>query len=87
MRENMVKFNKDIGVFTINRPRSSCLFATDFCRERCYHGKFEKLYAIHREKLEADEEQFWKELTGRQLWGHLEDQGQEYQPAPSHEQR
>ena len=65
--KNEVKFCEHIGLFTINRPRTSCVHATDYCLKHCYCAKFEKLYARHMEGVGAREEAYWKSLDGVKL--------------------
>ncbi len=58
-RLKYMKHQKAIDCFTINRPASSCRFATDFCEKYCYNRKFYQIY--HRSMPNGDikDEQFW----------------------------
>lgn len=65
--KSQIKFCKHINLFTINRPRESCRFASDFCFKNCYHAKMENLYARYKDEADKKEEAYWHQITGEQI--------------------
>ena len=39
-----IRYCKDIGMFALDFPRSSCIHRTSFCNKNCYNIKLHKLY-------------------------------------------
>lgn len=62
-----MRFCSDIGMFTIDRSRNSCVWRTEFCSEKCYNNKLYKVYShtmIPRDIINDIE---WNELDGIKL--------------------
>jgi len=64
----MITFCKDLGIYCINRGKSSCKHMTDCCKEYCYNLKF---YNIFTFSLNANNdyilERTWKIMEGKLL--------------------
>lgn len=65
MAKSEMRFCKDIGMFAVDRPRTSCKWATAFCRANCYNAKLEKLFNL--KPKDARNEIFWEQLDGEQI--------------------
>ena len=59
-----INFNKDIGMFSINRSAKSCLYATDFCRKNCYNLKLYKAFGHVMKPADVKYETTWDILNG-----------------------
>lgn len=62
-----MRFCYDIGMFTIDRSRNSCVWKTSFCSKNCYNSKLYKVYhhtMIPRDIINDIE---WNELNGIKL--------------------
>jgi hypothetical protein len=65
-----LRYCKDIGLWAIDRPMTSCTHRTVYCRTNCYNHK---LYAIYRGMKPKDKrnEAYWQALDGGQIREHL----------------
>lgn len=61
-----MRFCASIGLFAIDRPKTSCRHATNFCAARCYNKKLYALYPMMLLK-DAKNEDYWQSLTGESL--------------------
>jgi hypothetical protein len=59
-----VRYCDSIGLYAIDRPRSSCKWATAHCKRHCYNAKLYKMYKEMR-GCEAALEQQWQETDGQ----------------------
>jgi hypothetical protein len=59
----MIRYCKDIGLWTIDRPRSTCVHRTPFCAKSCYNRK---LYTAFPNLVGRDEKNacYWAEMNG-----------------------
>lgn len=60
---NETRFCPDIGLFVHDRPRTSCRHRTQFCNDRCYNVKLEKVFKGIAGK-DLRNEIAWQQLTG-----------------------
>ena len=62
-------YNQHIGMYTIDRPMNTCIFASNFCRRTCYNNKLYKSMfretMLQRDKYNA---LFWDNLDGPYLY-------------------
>ena len=56
--QNEIRFNKDIGLWTLDRDRGSCSWRTEFCDKHCYNNKLYKVFTKMFGKDKRNEE-FW----------------------------
>ena len=56
--KNEIRFNKDIGLWTLDRDRGSCSWRTAFCDKHCYNNKLYKAFNRMFNKDKRSEE-FW----------------------------
>jgi hypothetical protein len=63
----MIRWCKDIDMFAIDRPKSSCLWKTKFCKEHCYNNKFYKMAKIKLELRDKKNETFYSNIFGTDL--------------------
>ncbi len=61
-----IRYCSGIGLYAIDRPRSSCVWKTSFCKEKCYN---KKLYRIYKNMPGRDNknEVYWQTLTGEKF--------------------
>ena len=59
----MFRYCKDIGLWALDRPMSSCLFRTDWCKAHCYNNKFMRWPTVkaHESKLAS----YWDRFINR----------------------
>jgi hypothetical protein len=57
----------DIGLWSIDRPRSSCKWASEFCKMTCYNRSIESRFRKSIPAKDARNEASWKSIDGRQL--------------------
>jgi nicotinic acid mononucleotide adenylyltransferase len=64
--QSELRFNKDIGLFCIDRGRQSCKHATAYCKENCYNRK---LYKVFKNMVNKDirSDKWWQSLTGKKV--------------------
>ena len=68
MQDNFIseiRYCQDIGMFAIDRPKTSCRHRTIFCNENCYNNKLYKLYKLTDK--DTRNEKYWENLTGEKL--------------------
>lgn len=58
---------RNIGLWTINRSRSSCKFATPFCKMHCYNKKLEAIFNHTIAKKDIINDKIWSWLDGDKL--------------------
>lgn len=65
-----MRYCEDIGMFSIDRPLTTCLWRTKFCKENCYNGK---LYKLYKNMITKDQrnEPYWQSLDGESLSSEL----------------
>lgn len=61
-----VRFCADIGLFAIDRPRSTCKHRTAFCAKHCYNGKLETCYKGMK-GADRKNEEAWMTMTERDV--------------------
>jgi len=57
----MFSLTKDLGLYAQSRHRSSCRWASTWCKKHCYMGKFERLWPSTMGPFLARMEQEWKQ--------------------------
>jgi len=62
----LIRHCKDIGMFALDRGRSTCKFSTEFCSERCYNNKFYTMN-IGLDKRDHKNDAYWDALTSEQF--------------------
>jgi len=61
--QHEIRWVDDIGMFASDRSREdSCIHATDYCREKCYNAKLEKVFKLSSKDIRNDV--YWKALNG-----------------------
>lgn len=55
-----LRFCKDIGMFAIDRPKSSCVHASEFCRKHCYNNKLYGVYGNGMRARDKKNEDLWR---------------------------
>lgn len=64
--ESAMRFTEDIGLFTIDRPTSSCRHRTSYCSKNCYNNKLYKCYSSMHKK-DVRNEEYWQSISGEGL--------------------
>jgi len=57
--QNEIRFNKDIGLWTLDRGIESCIWKTEYCKNYCYNNKLYKIFTKMFGKDKRNDE-FWK---------------------------
>jgi len=65
--KSAVRFCQDIGMFSIDRPRTTCKHATSFCAKHCYNVKLEAAFGHVIKPKDNRNEIYWQQLTGSGL--------------------
>lgn len=60
-----IRYCKDIGLWAIDRPCTTCKWRTSFCKANCYNGKLYRIYEL--EGKDKRNELYWQQLTGADL--------------------
>jgi hypothetical protein len=60
-----IRWCSDIGMFCIDRPRTTCKHATSFCAKTCFNIKIEKYYNLSNKDIRN--EIYWQQITGEQV--------------------
>ena len=62
-----IRFCKDIGMFALDRPRSSCKHATPFCVKTCFNVKLERAFNHAIKPKDIRNEAYWKQVDGDKI--------------------
>ena len=57
----------DIGLWSIDRPRSSCKWASEFCKMTCYNNSIESRFRKSIPVKDQRNETSWNSITGEAL--------------------
>jgi hypothetical protein len=68
----MFRFNKDIGLFTLDRGKDTCKYSTEFCRLHCYNNKMYKAFGKRMRERDMKNEQYWQTATGEDIYKNLQ---------------
>lgn len=66
-----MRYCKEIGVFSIDRPKATCKHATPYCAKHCYNNK---LYTLFPNMSDRDIKNAidWQSITGNSLSAELD---------------
>lgn len=62
----MIRYNYDIGLFTLDRGANTCRYATEFCSKYCYNRK---LYVVFNKMYGRDikNNEFWENVKPKEF--------------------
>ncbi len=60
-----IRYCADIGMFSIDRPRTSCKHASAFCVKHCYNAKLEKIFKL--DGKDKRNEIYWNQISGLEV--------------------
>lgn len=61
---NTIRHCKDIGMFALDRPESSCKWATSYCAKYCYNRKLYAAFGHAMRPKDKLNEEAWQTITG-----------------------
>lgn len=67
----MFRFNKDIGLFTLDRGKDTCIYSTAFCRAHCYNNKMYNIFGKRMCGRDIKNEEFWQHAFGEDIYNTL----------------
>ena len=65
--DSTIRYCKDIALWAIDRPRTTCKHATTFCAATCFNIKLERAFGHVINPKDTRNESYWQQLTGQQL--------------------